>query len=322
MNVNLIPATWKLSSNFRNSFCLSVAVLMSAIPAQAALCPKWSAATEVGKLSTDSIDEQSGTAASSKYARIYHNNDSGDYSMIYATDLSGKLVSTISYSNQLPLDVEDLSYGKCDASGKRNCIYVGDIGDNLGIRPAIGFHVVEELEKWPAKVSVLRSLVVRYPDGTHDAESFAIHPNGDLILITKAYKRKLALKANVYRLEAKKVFAGGIQMFTKIGELNLPSLTGSDKYKESVATSMSIAPNGKSFLILTYNSVIEVAFDFSKEAFPTSFRAGVDYQIIKIAKLEQMEGITHSSDGKSFFYSSESSKKSGVPLMHVRCLSN
>lgn len=299
-----------------------VALILVGNPSQAALCKQWSTAEEVGKLSVGAIDEQSGAAASATQSRLFHINDSGDFAAIYVTDLSGKLLSTVQYSDQMPLDVEDLSYGKCDASRTKNCIYVGDIGDNFGIRPALMFHVIEEQNSWPAKVPTKRSLFVRYPDGARDAESFAIHPNGDLILVTKEYSKKLARKANIYRLEAKKVYAGGAQFLTKIGELDLPKMTGSDKYRESVATSMSIAPDGKSFLILTYSGVIEVDFDFSRGSVPAALAAGLDYQIIKIPALPQMEGITHSADGKSFFYSSESSKKKGSPLMKVRCLDN
>lgn len=295
--------------------------MCSANPAQSALCRQWSEATEVGKLATSSIDEQSGAAASATEPHLFHINDSGDFSKIYITDLSGKLISSVSYSDRIPFDVEDLGYGKCDASRSKNCIFVGDIGDNLGIRPAVAFHLIAEQKPWPAKVSTMKSIFVRYPDGPHDAEAFAVHPNGDIILITKEYRKSQALKANIYRLEAKKVFAGGAQFFTKIGVIDLPKMTGSDKYKVSVPTSMSIAPDGKSFLLLTYSSVIEFAFDFSIGNFPSTLRSGNDFQIIGIKKLPQMEGITHSSDGKSFFYSSESSKKRGVPLMQVRCLS-
>ena len=307
----------------RNSkFFLAFILTFTCVTTHASLCKEWSPAIEVGKLSTSAIDEQSGAAASATYPRLFHNNDSGDLAKIYVTDLTGKLLSTVQYSDQIPLDVEDLGYGKCDASRAKNCIYVGDIGDNLGIRPALAFHVIEEQSVWPAKVSSLRTIFVRFPDGNHDTEAFAIHPNGDLILITKAYAGKVALRANIYRLEAKKVYAGGAQFFTKIGELDIPKITGSDQYKQSVATSLSIAPDGKSFLVLTYSSVIEVDFDFSRGNFPAALTRGLDYQIINVKTLPQMEGITHSSDGKSFYYSSESSKKEGVPLMNVRCLTN
>ena len=48
---------------------------------------------------------------------------------------------------------------------------------------------------------------------------------------------------------------------------------------------MSIAPDGKSFLVLTYNSVIEFDFDFSRGNFPAGLRAGIDYQFVNITKL-------------------------------------
>ena len=317
-----MSVTLKRKLNFK--ILIFVLSSLASIPSSAALCKQWSAPTEVGKLPTQAIDEQSGAAASATEAHLFHNNDSGDFSKIYVTDLTGKLVAAVSYSDQLPLDVEDLSYGKCDSGKTKNCIFVGDIGDNLGLRPAVAFHLIEERKTWPAKVTALRTLYARFPDGTHDAESFAVHPNGDIILITKSYGpgKKVGLKANIYRLEAKKVLAGGAQFFTKIGVLDLPKIAGTDKYKESVATSMSIAPDGKSFLVLTYKNVIEFDFDFSRGNIPELLKAGSDYQIVKIKELPQMEGITHSSDGKSFFYSSEGTKKEGVPLMQVRCLAN
>lgn len=290
---------------------------------QASLCKAWSKATEIGRISASPIDEQSGMVASKAYSRFYHINDSGDAAKLYVTDLTGKLLFTTSYSDQFPMDVEDLGYGRCGPKNDKKCLYIGDIGDNFGLRPFLNFTIVEERSDWPARVPLVRTVQARFPDGRHDAEAFAIHPNGDLFLITKSYSGKQALPATVFKLEASKMAASGIQIFTQVGQLDIPEIFNS-KRGTYVVTSMSISPDGSKFLALTYNDAVEFNVDLSKNKISAILKSGIDFKIVKLERLTQMEAITYSPDGKSFYYSSEAKKVAlstpqTVPLMQVRC---
>jgi len=113
-------------------------------------------------------------------------NDSGNPPQLFAVDTTGTTRAVYRVAGVANIDWEALSAGPC---GDRWCLWIGDIGDNHGIRRTVAIHRVVEpaltadpRERW---ISPLDSLVARYPDGPHDAEALVVTATGSAAIITK-----------------------------------------------------------------------------------------------------------------------------------------
>ncbi|MCZ4605514.1 WD40 repeat domain-containing protein [Streptomyces sp. Lzd4kr] len=130
------------------------------------------------------ITESSGLAASRQHPGIYwtHNDqDTGAY--LYAVDSStGETVATITMTGVgTPRDVEAISMGP------DNQLYVGDIGDNDGVQwPYVWIYRLPEPKTLKDQTIRATQYVVKYSDGTRDAESMVVHPKtGRVYIIDK-----------------------------------------------------------------------------------------------------------------------------------------
>lgn len=298
---------------------VACAVLAFASPAFAAgLCPTWGPATQAGTLDTKVINEASGLEASARFpGRLYHNNDSGDGLRFYITDMAGGATRTVELKGPRPLDIEEMSLGPC---GHQTCIYLGDIGDNPASRSEVVFTLVPEKETYEGEQTPLRVVRARYPDGPHNAEAFSLHPNGDLYLVTKPADAVMskAAPALVYKLTANQLRqTEGVQVFIKVGEIDLPKLMPDLPFYAWISTGFDISPDGKRALLLTYMAVLELNFDLAKGV-PTPLTAAKDYQIFRAAPLAQQEAAAWLPDASGFLYDSEAAKDV-APLMKVVC---
>ncbi|MEV5913594.1 hypothetical protein DMH25_27415 [Streptomyces sp. WAC 01325] len=130
------------------------------------------------------ITESSGLAASRQHPGIYwtHNDqDTGAY--LYAVDSgTGETVATITMTGVgTPRDVEAISMGP------DNQLYVGDIGDNDGVQwPYVWIYRLPEPRTLKDQTIKATQYVVKYTDGTRDAESMVVHPKtGRVYIIDK-----------------------------------------------------------------------------------------------------------------------------------------
>jgi hypothetical protein len=286
-------------------------LLILSITAQAKICSKWSNTTVVGQLNPKIIDEASGIAVSKTVQnRLYHINDSGDGPHFYSTDTKGGQTQKIRVSGLKGQDVEDLAYGKC---GKANCIFIGDIGDNKERRSSIQIAVVQEQAQFGSSVDAIKVITARYPDRAHNAESLALHPiSGDLFIITKEMDRNdIAKTAKIFKISAAAINNPITPtIMTEVGEINIPELIGGIKGLSEygkIATSFDISPDGKKFIILTYQLAIEVNFDLTKQVVPNvkTWKLGLDFGILQTVKLPQQEAITYHSNAQGVIYNSE-----------------
>ncbi|MFI9171883.1 WD40 repeat domain-containing protein [Streptomyces lincolnensis] len=130
------------------------------------------------------ITESSGLAASRQHPGIYwtHNDqDTGAY--LYAVDSgTGETVARITLTGVgTPRDVEAV------AMGPDNQLYVGDIGDNDGVAwPYVWIYKLPEPKELKDQTVRATQYVVKYSDGSRDAESLAVHPKtGRVYIIDK-----------------------------------------------------------------------------------------------------------------------------------------
>lgn len=284
----------------------------------------------VGALDHTMLPEASGLAASRQYPdRLYHVNDSGDGPFFYLTDLRGKHTRRVRISGfeANGADVEDISLGPCP--GQRTCLFIGDIGDNLRLRPTLEILVIVEKPQYDGPVVPRYRLRLAYPDHPHDAEAMAVHANGDVYILTKEQttsRPRRALPARLYRVKRRQWEQRPDQTHTLslVGEIDLPALLPSPRgWDGRLATALDIAPDGSTLVVLTYADALEFALDLATaELPPTSrLRAGLDYQRIALRHLPQQEGtayFSHPSYGKSLLYHTEF-RRGRADLLRLDC---
>lgn len=291
----------------------------------AALCKRWSEGEKAGALDRLQIDEASGIAVSKRFpGRLYHVNDSGNGPYFYISDFDGGKTKAVRIEgfNALGSDFEDATLGKC--LGGKSCFFIADTGDNFVKRKFVRIIVMEEAEDFGPSAVPLKVLKLKYPDRPHNAEAVALHPNGDIYIFTKEedLDNMKSYPTKLFRIEREKWENAGDGELTLeyAGELDLPRLSGSDSNFESVITSFDISPDGKKFIVLTYEDAYEFDIDLSTGLKPS---AGLvrdkDYRAIKLVALPQQESISYIEEGRGFIYDSEY-KMFDVPIMKVECL--
>ncbi len=283
-------------------------------------CSKWTM-SKVGTLDSSLVSESSGMAASQEFSdRLYHINDSGDGPHFYVSKLNGtglrKVAWTTQDSTPLPQDTEDLAVGPCPSGAvSKNCLFIGDIGDNLKNRNEIRVVVVGETAEFSESVPALRLLSLKYPDGPHDAEAMVVTDKGDLYLFTKEVTaQKQAGPSQIFRLEAERWMssANDLHELTRVGEINVPALLPSDGvlgYLGRIVTGASLHPDGSRVVLLTYEFAIDLKMDAVLKSGDTGLKLvpGVDYGVAPIVVLRQQESVSWLPDGSGFIYSTESS---------------
>ena len=266
-------------------------------------------ATEVGTLDPALINEASGLEVSSTFpGRAYHINDSGDTARFFLSDLAGGLVQTVTIEGFEPRDTEDMTLGDCGPD--RSCLFIADFGDNNAVREEVWIVIIEELETFGASVEPLDIVRFQYPGGPTDAESIAIHPSGDLVIITKEvdFSARSAHPSRVFKLSKDQWqnANGAMQTATLVGTLDFAALT-TDPFSGRVPTAMDIASDGSRFLVLSYVDAYEFYFDLlDGELKPTAeMVSGVDYREIDIELLEQQEAVAYLPGSDAFLYDTE-----------------
>ena len=144
-----------------------------------------------GAVTASLLNEISGMAVSRKNARvIWVVEDSGNGGQVHALNDQGTLIATYTIGGAA-LDMEDLAVGPGPLPGV-SYLYIGDIGDNNGMRPSITVYRAPEPEVvWnqapiTAALPMLEPLPMTYPVGDHNAEALFVDPDTqDIYIITK-----------------------------------------------------------------------------------------------------------------------------------------
>lgn len=275
------------SLNSRLTVVCAILCLLQA-PLDAQLCGQWSEAVRIGEL-PPLLRESSGIAASRKFPdRLYHINDSGDTGRFYLTGMDGTGVLSARIADFKPRDTEALSLGPCPGRPHASCIYVGDIGDNQQRRSAIEIVAVEETHTFAAAVTAAARLTLRYPDGPHDADSMAVHPDGTIYILTKEHPARL-FKARVDRTS---------QTLEPVATVD----TGAPP------TDMALSDDGTRAIVLTYQWAVELSMDLKQ-------RRKMTMQF-----LQQQESVTYLPGSRSFVYTTEQAIARFLqPIMRMDC---
>ncbi len=300
-------------------------VFFSSVTAQT-LCETWQE-QRVGNLDISYLDEASGMAASvADPSRLYHTNDTWKpYPLLYVTDFMGQTLQPVKLenlkSNPRLDDIEDMDAGPC---GEGYCIFIGDIGDNLAKRSELRIVVLEDFAEVPYTASPKQVLRLTYPDQPRDAESLAVHPNGDIYILSKEGASLFGTApARLYKLPREIWENAGDEVVTleHVANIDLRTMSGTTvNIFSHIATGMDISSDGQRLLILTYGEVFEIAVDVSQLNGET-ISTETPYKQIEVTTLLQQESISYASTGYSFFYTAEA-RSGSAPLMLETCIDN
>jgi hypothetical protein len=171
---------------------LLTVVLSRLVSAGFAQCPEFEVGYSTGTIQSPYVDEASGLAASRKNPYVlWTHKDKGDSARIFAMNMDGTHLGIYYLSGATNRDWEDIAVGPGPVDGI-HYIYVGDIGDNDAEFSSIKVYRVPEpqvdSEQAPVTVTLtgVESIILRYPDGSHNAETLMVDPvTKDIYIITK-----------------------------------------------------------------------------------------------------------------------------------------
>lgn len=143
--------------------------------------PKWKS----GTIENPKLEELSGLAPSFvNPGKYWGHNDSLNSPHLYLLGADGKDYGQIHIDGALNLDWEAIQTAKCNF--EEACIYIGDIGDNLGFRDTIRIEIIPEPKQGAKSTKIAQSLILKYPDGHHNCESLLVTKDGkNIYLIEK-----------------------------------------------------------------------------------------------------------------------------------------
>jgi len=189
------------------------------------------------------LPEGSGVAASRlSPGRLWAHNDSGE-PVLFALDSDGAVIGRVRVTGATVDDWEALAVGPCPAG---SCILIADIGDNDAERRHVTVYRVPEPSILSGSVAVTDVFHLSYPDGAHDAETFLVTPNGDIVIVTKGDTGPVAR----YRASLAAPRGGRVAL-QRIGEPRQPGKALAD----GRITDGAVSPSGAWLALRTNTSV-------------------------------------------------------------------
>lgn len=266
---------------------------------------------DAGLMAEPQSREASGLAASRRTASLlWAHDDSGGQPVLYALNAAdGSLRGKIRVGGVENIDWEDIAAFELDG---RAWLLIADVGDNLGRRPRVWLHVVEEPEATtlsPVTEVVVHphySLQVIYEDLARDCEAVAVDAAARMVYL-------LSKRDPVPRLYALPLGPAKQTVVARhVGEVpHLPQPTAlqravglpSQAYRGQ-PSAMDFAPDGSAAVVLTYGDTL-----FFPRAPGESWAAALARVPIGLPShlLPQAEAVCFSADGRAIFVCSERS---------------
>ena len=278
--------------------------------------PVPSTSERVAILEDKRLKESSGLCLSGLDPSIFWTlNDSGGEPCVFAIDRAGKTRAKVRVRDAANFDWEDIAQGK-DEKGAP-ALFIGDIGDNLRIRPSLQIYQISEPEiNAPGKaVEETNSAApkiwrVYYPDGKHNAESLLMHPQtGRLYILTKSDDGPSTLYAFPQPLKN-----DASMVLEKVATVVFPALirVGKRPHDNCMTTAAGFSPDGSRLVVSTYSSLYEWTLPKDKPLAEALKQPPVR---IEPELLRQLEGACYDSDSLTIWLTSEHLP---TPLLRVK----
>ena len=267
-----------------------------------------------GEFGDRRLTEASGVVASTTEPGVlWSQNDSGHAAMLFAYDSTGAPRGAVQVRDADNTDWEAIASGPCP---RGECLYIGDVGDNVAWRS----HV--RVWRVPSPISTARvteSATLRrivYAGGARDVEAMWVAPDTSVWFATKRPQvdaKGRPRPSRLYRVPASAWASGSAATATAELVDSLPIVPQASVSRDWVtdASLSSVTPDGRRRLaILTYGSVY--VFD----ADPVTGRPGAQLARCAVPPGERgAEGISWLPDGRLLI----ANEGRGASLYRGRC---
>jgi len=294
---------------------LALHLLLAVVTAQEGVTA--SKSERVATLADTRIKESSGLARSLRHEGVFWTlNDSGGEPCVFAIDLQGRTRAKVRVAAAVNFDWEDLASGLDEQN--RPVLYVGDIGDNLHIRPTVQIYRIPEPDIAKVGEAVPETMSaasmhwhVTYPAGPQNAESLLVHPKtGRLHILTKPEDGHAALFAFPEDIDVLAAADHGADnknqpvRLVEIGEVSFPghARDGKRPKDDLLCTGAAFSPDGTRLAAATYSSIYEWSLPEGKVT--AGALAGKPVRLVPDL-LRQLEAVTYDADGKTLWLTSE-----------------
>lgn len=256
----------------------------------------------VGELAPDVVEAASGMAASRRTPGLFYVvSDASGTSRVAVVEGDGTLVAHLEIEGMSARNAEALAIGPCGAAGSGNsCLFVGDIGNHVGLPDLVVYRAVEPDLSDPPDTVAADQLRYTYPDAPTDAEALLVDGEGRPLVISKA-----PFDRDTGTTGATVLFRGSHDggALEPLGEIDLPEperpafaplvghvVTGADSAEGRV-------------LLRTYDEVYEYRSD-QPDADPADFPEWPRRRVPSPSQV-QAEAVAYRADGCGYLTTSE-----------------
>jgi hypothetical protein len=232
------------------------------------------------------LEEMSGLAFSKNHPdKFYTHTDSGGEVAVFVLDSLGNEIAKIRLEGVENRDWEDIAVGP--GPGGKSYVYVGEIGDNLGVHESVQIFRFPEPEKLTEEINLKPEILTfTYPDGAMDAESLMVDPiSKDLFIVSKRDAQNTLFRVKSADFKKENVVAEQL--------LKLPFTS---------ATAADISQDGSQILIKNY---FKVYYWKRKGGESVAEALGRSPEELPYVPEPQGEAIGFQPDGKAFYTISE-----------------
>lgn len=241
------------------------------------------------------IGEVSGLARSGHEPCLFWaHDDSGSEPILYGTDARGHHLGLLRLDAPA-VDWEDIASFTLDDTPY---LLVADIGNNFGTRATVTFLVLREPDVRGEIVPFERraqpqAITVRYPHGPFNAESVAVDPASDEILLVS---KGTGPDQSLFAANLSRALREGVAILEPRAQLTaIVAGTGSAS-SQGAATAMDLRPDRGALALLTYREVLvwprAAGQSWAEAVQGTPLTAPVPRE-----GADQMEALAWSSDG-------------------------
>lgn len=248
------------------------------------------------------VKESSGLVASAaRPGTFLTHNDSGNPPRLYRFDLNGRVLAEYAMEGAANLDWEGMAVRRDKGT---DWIYIGDIGDNLELRPEVQiYRFPEPVASGSARIDRIERFTLRYPDGPRNAEALLVDPKTGMIwIVTKTSKGPSEVYSALLGKPASPI------RLVKRGTIAIDT-GGTDATGGKLVTDGGFSADGRRVVLRTYTGALE--FDVPKDR--ASWWRGKP-RSVPVAEARGGEAIGYAPDGQSLYMTTEGSP---FPLFRV-----
>jgi hypothetical protein len=227
------------------------------------LCARLASATPAvaGEVGEPALVETSGLAASRAHDGVlWAHNDSGDQPRVFALGEDGEALGAYAVDGAENVDWEDVAVGP--GPDGASALYLGDIGQNGGLRDPVTVYRVPEPDAAPdgagGTLAGAEALALTYPSGSVDAEALLVDPvTGDLFVVTKVIEGT----STILRAAADDLAPGAPIAMEEAGTVTVtdPGEVDGATFPGTLVTGADISPDGSVVVLRTYKEVLAYA---------------------------------------------------------------